>query len=59
MSSEIMFIKILMLNLRGLALGLPSYAHFLKLVLSGRALPLYHEMPLASLIRYLDQGDFL
>ena len=55
-SSESLLIKILMLNLRSLALGVPSSSHFLKLALLSRTLPLFQYRPSASLVGYLDRG---
>ena len=59
MSSESPLIKMMMLTLRGLDLGVPSSSHLLKLALSSRALLLFQDRPLASLIRYLYQGEFV
>ena len=56
MSSESPLIKILMLNLCGLDLGVPSSYNFLKLSLSSRALTLFQDRPSASLTVFLDRG---
>ena len=54
MLSDTPLIKILILNLRGLDLEVPSYSHLLKLDLSSRALSLFQDRPSDSLIVYLD-----
>ena len=41
MLSESLLIKTLMLTLRGLDLGVPSYSRLLKLALSSRSMPLF------------------
>ena len=59
MLSESLLIKILMLNLRGLDLGVTSSSHVLNLVLSSRSLPLFQDRPSDYLIGSLDRGKFV
>ena len=58
-SFESLLIKTLMLTLRGLALGVPYSAHFLKLAMSSRAMSILYDKPLASLIGSLDRGGIV
>ena len=47
------------LTLRGLADDVPSLSHFMKEALSSRAIPLFQESLIASLVRSFDQMPFL
>ena len=49
--------RILMFMFQGLARGFLLPSHFLNAARSSNACPFFHEIPIASMLGYLDYGE--